>query len=85
MRLEIYAVQDAVVGAFAQPIFMVNRGAALRSVQSALGDPSQPFTKHPADFSLWMLGHYDDNSGLITPMVPPERVIGFAEFGPAGA
>ena len=63
MKLKIYAVYDSAVGAYMQPFFMQSKGVALRSWLEAANDEKTQFNKHPADFTLFELGEYDELSG----------------------
>lgn len=66
MKIHIYTVYDSKTGVYGQPNFMINRGAALRAWQEAANDPQSNIGKHPADFSMFEIGVWDDESGIIT-------------------
>lgn len=80
MILEVYAVHDAAVGAYNQPLFFRSRGEAIRSFQDAVADPSNRFGSHASDYSLWQLATYDDSNGVIGQLVQPQRVCGAKDF-----
>lgn len=63
MRLSVYCVRDAKVGAYMAPFFMRSRGEALRSWETVVNDPSTQFFKYPGDFCLFELGSFDEDSG----------------------
>lgn len=67
MTQQMYAIFDKKVNAFLQPFFMATYLAALRALEDLLSDPTHQFYKHASDFSLHLLGEYDDQTGLITP------------------
>jgi hypothetical protein len=79
MILQVYAVKDTKVGAFATPFFLRARGEAVRSFEDASKDEKLPFRLHPSDYELWFLAEFDDSSGEILAR-RPERVIGANEF-----
>lgn len=79
MKLEIFAVYDAATGAFLQPFFSPSKGAALRSLTDAVNDEKHEFSRHSSDYTLFILGSWDDNSGVFTSSVP-ERVVGCLEL-----
>lgn len=76
--LEIYAVHDAAVGAFNQPLFFRSRGEAVRAFQNACGTEAN-FKAHAADYSFWLIGSYDDKTGALL-RVDPDRVCGAMDF-----
>lgn len=79
MKLEIFSVYDQATGAFLQPFFAPSKGAALRSLTDAVNDEKHEFSRHSADYTLFILGSFDDNSGIFD-TAPPERVIGCLEL-----
>lgn len=66
MKLECYAVYDKAVGAFMPPFYAKARGEALRLFMDAVGDRNSPFCKHPADYTLFYCGVFDDGSGTFS-------------------
>lgn len=77
MKTILVAVRDQKSVDFTQPVGMPTRGIALRSWQDQLNDPKnadQEQSKHPEDFSLWYIGEYDTNTGIITPAERPEQM-----------
>lgn len=66
MTLKIFAVYDSKVEAYLQPFFMRSRGEALRAFGEACNDPQTGFYKHPADYTLFELGSFDEEKGQIT-------------------
>lgn len=65
MKTKIFAIHDAKVGSYMQPFFMQSAGQALRSWGTSINDPSTLFCTHPADFTLFELGTYDDETGMV--------------------
>lgn len=71
MILKIFCVYDSKVEAYMSPFFMQSRGQALRAfVDTAEGKETQ-IGKHPADFTLFELGEYDDSSARFSLHVTP--------------
>lgn len=66
----IFSVLDLKIGAYASPFFMPTVAAAKRAFSGACNDPSTMLYKHPEDFSLYLLGEFDDESGAVTPVQP---------------
>lgn len=65
MRLRAYAVRDAKAEAYLRPFFTETRGLAVRSFSDAVNDKSSPFFTHPEDYSLWELGAFEQDTGLL--------------------
>lgn len=78
--LQMYAVFDSKVGAYAAPFLARARGEAVRSFQIACQDDSLPFKKFPADYRLYFVGGWDDIAGRLIPLENPQPVIGADEF-----
>lgn len=79
MKLEVYAVHDAAIGAFNVPLFFRSRGEAIRSFEDAVRDPKNQFGTHAADYSFFHVANYDDASGAFEPFAP-DRVCGAKDF-----
>ncbi|QCQ84952.1 nonstructural protein [Blackfly microvirus SF02] len=75
MKMLIFSVFDAAVNAYLQPFFVRSKGEAIRSFQDAVNDPKSQFNIHYTDYSLFLLGSYDDASGVFDTNIP-ERVTG---------
>jgi hypothetical protein len=65
MNLEIFSVFDRKAKAFIPPFFLPNRNMALRVFTDSVNDPEHQFHAHPEDYSLFHLGDFDQESGLI--------------------
>lgn len=64
MVIPIYTVQDALVGF--QVITMMNNDAfAMRSFAENFSE-----VKNPSDYSLWRVGTFDTDTGIINSEVP---------------
>lgn len=65
MMQKIFTVFDSKAELYMQPFFMATTGQALRSFEDTCNDTSTVFSKHPADFTLFEIGTYDDLTGNI--------------------
>ena len=76
MQLVMCSIRDIVVGAFNRPYFLVSRGQAIRSFQDEVMRSSEdnPMYKHPADYELYELGKFDDQSGGFEVYAQPELI-----------
>lgn len=76
MRKLIMAVRDAKAEAFMPPMFVQAAGLGLRAFSDAINDPQHEFSRHPEDYSLYMLGEFDELQGVVHPASPgPELVV----------
>lgn len=60
MISKIFSVYDSKAEAYMQPFFMAAKGAAIRAFSDLVNDPQHTFGKHPADYTLFELGSYED-------------------------
>jgi len=80
MKTLLMSVFDSKVGAFSTPFSVKTRGEAIRSFTDACNDDKMPFKQHPADYRLFWIGQFDDETGALSG-VPPEPLIGADELG----
>lgn len=66
MKIMMYSVYDSKTGVFGQPNFLINRGAALRAWQEAANDNQSNIGKYPADFTMFEIGYWDDETGNVS-------------------
>ncbi len=66
MILNIYSVKDVKVGVFKTPFFQNSNVEAIRSFQQAVQDENSVLNKYPADFELWHIGGFDDDTATFT-------------------
>lgn len=70
MQLKGYTIHDCKALQYHSPFFAVSDGAATRMVSDLANDRNTMIGRHPRDYTLWLCGVYDDNSGLFTPVQP---------------
>lgn len=66
MMVEIFAVFDAVADRFIDPFPAPNVGVALRGFEEACLVEGSQFSKHPEDYSLFHVGTWDGETGVLT-------------------
>lgn len=64
MKYPIYVVHDALVG-YQNPSIMHNDAFAMRNFSEAFDG-----VKNSSDYSLWKVGYFDTETGLIESMSP---------------
>lgn len=65
MKLNIYAIFDSATNAYMQPFPMQSDGQALRAFTDLAVRADHDIGQHPEDYSLWRVGSFDDNEGLM--------------------
>jgi len=71
MQKNIYTLYDEKAFTYCHPFYCVNDQVALRSLAIAATDPNSEISKAPLDYSLYCIGVFDDNLGVITPHQAP--------------
>lgn len=76
MKVNLYSCFDTKAKAFNQPFFFQNNELALRAFANVINDSSHPMGKNPEDFSLYVIGHFDDSNGELVDQEPELVAIG---------
>lgn len=78
---KIYRVYDHKAAAYA-PLFCArNNAVAMRIFEQSAQDPNTQLHKYPEDFTLWLVGEEDDQSGVIHPWPSgPELICRASDF-----
>lgn len=64
-NLKVYSIYDSAVEVWCNPFFLPNKGAALRSWAATANDPSTQIYANPGDFTLFEIGEWNDETGVI--------------------
>lgn len=70
MKLKAYSIYDRKGMMYNTPFFSHTDGMATRSFQDLVNDPGAALHLHPADYVLYLVGEFDDQTGQLTPVVP---------------
>lgn len=70
-KLMVYSIYDSKVSFYDRPVFMRNRGEALRGWEIAANDEKTSICAHPHDFALMEIGEFDDQTGALTSHAVP--------------
>jgi hypothetical protein len=74
MIVNVYAVFDAVAKVFLPPFVQANDGLACRSFVRAVNDRASQLGQFPADFQLYRIGSFDDQTAVLESEVPPHAL-----------
>jgi len=75
MIYQAYSVKDLKAEAFAPPFFLINNQVAMRGFNAALRDPQNQMSQWPADYALYRIGEFADDTGGLSPLPEPELVV----------
>lgn len=72
---KIFCVRDNKSKCFPQPMFLAYApGEALRGFQDVVNDDKSQLCKHPEDYTLYELGDYDMEKGVISSHAEPKVI-----------
>lgn len=64
-NLQLYSIFDAKVSAYQPPFTAQNDAHAKRMLADTAKDPKTLFHQHPADYTLFKIGSFDDETGQL--------------------
>ena len=59
----IFTVYDTKAETYMPPFFVPSKGLAIRAFEDCINSQDHHFGKHPADYTLFSLGHFDTDHG----------------------
>lgn len=62
MILQIFTVYDSKAEAYLPPFYLSTKGQAIRAFTDTANDPNHTFYKHPEDYTLFLLGQFEDGN-----------------------
>lgn len=74
MILKIFTVYDSKAEAFLPPFFQATKAMAQRVFETVANDPKHQFGAHPADYTLFEIGEFNDESAEIVPHKTPKNI-----------
>lgn len=75
MITKIYSIKDIKAEVFDRPFYLQNRAIAIRSFTDEANNPQSLINKHPEDYDLYEIGHYDDTDAGFTIYDKPELIL----------
>lgn len=69
MKYGVYAVRDK-ASCFMSPIVDATDQSAIRNFARAVNQDGSLMDFSPSDFDLYLIGHYDDQTGALAPADP---------------
>ncbi|WNK15069.1 MAG: nonstructural protein [Microvirus sp.] len=71
MKTQIFTVYDSTAKAFHNPYYSANVPSGQRAFRTAVSDQTTLFYKSSEDFTLWHIGEFDDEKGIINAFNAP--------------
>lgn len=65
MQHNIYTIYDSKSEAYTLPFFYAHDGQAIRTFRDWCNDKTNPYGKHPEDYTLFKNGVYEDDNATI--------------------
>lgn len=74
-KLEIFSIYDTAAEIFNQPFTAVNQAVAERMFGQIVNDPSTNFRFHPEDYRLYLVGTFDQHTGVVESREAPGLIV----------
>lgn len=69
MITKMFTIFDSKAGAYNAPFCFGATGQAVRAFADLVNDPQSNIARHPADYTLFEIGTYDDQTGTMEGIV----------------
>jgi len=80
MKLKMFSVYDSKTNTYLPPLFIHAKGQAIRMLIEAANDKNHAIGKYPADYTLFEVGEFDDQTCHIDMLKTPESLGVASEF-----
>lgn len=70
MRKLVFTVHDRAAAAYLEPFFARSEGEAIRAFSSAAQSEDHNFGQHSADYTLFKIGSFDDETSVLESHAP---------------
>ncbi|MBT7660362.1 MAG: nonstructural protein [Bacteroidetes bacterium] len=80
MLQKLFTVYDSKAENYSNPVYLASTGLAVRTFSDSVQDPESPFAKHPADYTLFELGTYDDQTAKMELLPTPKSLFVAIDF-----
>lgn len=78
--MKAYNVFDSAAKAYTLPNFMSTNGLAVRAFTEAVNNKETPMGQYPADYTMFCIGEYDEQTGQLIPYETCEKIGNGLEF-----
>lgn len=80
MKFDLYSIYDSKADVHSRPLVALNLPTFERELQRAVSDSNSPYSKHSADFTLFLLGSYNDHNAQFEILPSKIALYNLAEF-----
>jgi hypothetical protein len=74
MLMSVFSIYDSATEAWSPPLFVKSKGEIMRWFTDAVNDVNVKFCRHPADYTLFELGTWDDDNCGFSLLKAPIRL-----------
>ncbi len=67
MELRMFTIHDSKAAAYLPPFVLPEEDMAIRSFADCVNDISHAFYRNPGDYTLFSIGKFDANKGVLLP------------------
>jgi len=78
--LKIFSIYDGKIRSFMRPFLDAHTGSALRSFEQACKEPTSPFAQFPADFVLYEVGTFNEETGQTNSYSPNIQIAAAIDY-----
>ncbi len=84
MKLIGFAIHDTAANAYLPPFWLPAKDIALRTFKDCVNDPENQhaFARNPKDYTLFVIGEFQDRTGELTPCTPEAVANGLSLLNP---
>jgi len=82
MKQSVYVIYDAKAKLYNFPFQFLNDNVALRSCSEIVSDPNSKIAMHPADFYMFKIADYDDETGKFDILETKQEIAHFLHVEP---
>lgn len=80
MKLFAMSILDNRADVYNTPFFSRGLGEAERNFQELCNDPKSMVNKYPDDYSLYLIGEFDDQTGKLESLKEPKHLVKAINF-----
>lgn len=70
MLMKVFSIFDDKSLTYSKPFYELTLGSAIRVFTDAAADPQSAFARHPADYSLFHIGQFNDETAVLDRVEP---------------
>ncbi len=70
VKIQAFVIYDMASEVYSKPFFSLTNGEAIRTFSDAVNHLDSPYNKHPADYTLFHIGAFDDSLGCLESTLP---------------